>query len=176
MTLSPIAIPPVAVTPCAAPPAKDRLVVSIEGNIGIGKSTLLANLRKRYANDPRVAFVDEPVELWEANDLLGAMYRNELSRSSFQFMALTTRYTALLNSFNSEASIIITERSFLSDRYCFAAVNLESQADILAYAVTHDALVDSLPTDLRMGTVLLTAPRSVCAHRPHPTPGINQHV
>lgn len=37
-----------------------QLVLSIEGNIGIGKSTLLTNLRRRYACDPNVIFVDEP--------------------------------------------------------------------------------------------------------------------
>ena len=43
-------------------PGEPPLVLSIEGNIGIGKSTLLGNLRKRYAADPDVVFVDEPVE------------------------------------------------------------------------------------------------------------------
>jgi hypothetical protein len=35
------------------------LLLAIEGNIGIGKSTLLANLKAHFAGDKRVAFVDE---------------------------------------------------------------------------------------------------------------------
>ena len=52
-----------------------------------------------------------------------------------------------------------------SDRYCFAQVNLSSAADIAAYAVTHDALVASLPSDVCLGTVLLQAPRSIVTAR-----------
>ena len=56
--------------PPITPPVSNRgaslepqLVLSIEGNIGIGKSTLLGNLRQRFAKDPEVVFVDEPVEV-----------------------------------------------------------------------------------------------------------------
>lgn len=56
-------------------------------------------------------------------------------------------------------------RQIFSDRYCFAQVNLRSPADIAAYAVTHDALVASLPPDARLGTVLLQAPRNIVTAR-----------
>ena len=48
------------------------LVVSIEGNIGVGKSTLLRALKERYAKDDTVCFVDEPVATWEQHGLLAA--------------------------------------------------------------------------------------------------------
>ena len=54
--------------------SEKQLVLSIEGNIGIGKSTLLGLLRERYAQDASVVFVDEPVDLWEKSGLLQAMY------------------------------------------------------------------------------------------------------
>lgn len=151
--------------PLASVRPRTRLVVSIEGNIGIGKSTLLANLRKHYAGDTRVAFVDEPVGLWEEHGLLAAMYSNSISRCAFQLMAVTTRYTALLRALESGASLIITERSLHSDRHCFASVNLQAAADISAYAVTHEALVNSLPDDISLGTVMLQVPRAVLHQR-----------
>jgi deoxyadenosine/deoxycytidine kinase len=147
------------------PPPNGRLVISIEGNIGIGKSTLLENLRKQWATDPRVIFVQEPVALWEENGLLEAMYSNTISRCAFQLMALTTRYTALQKALESDATVIITERSVHSDRYCFAAVNLDSEPDKAAYAATHDALIAALPADLRIGMVYLQAPREVLNQR-----------
>ena len=152
-----------AVTTTGMP--RGRLILSIEGNIGIGKSTLLSNLKKRYAADPSVTFVDEPVAIWDEHDLLGAMYRNDISRCAFQLMALTTRYTALVEALRSEATVIITERSIHSDRFCFAQVNLESVPDKSAYDVTHDALLASLPSDLRHGAVFLAAPRTTLHER-----------
>ena len=96
----------------------ERLVISIEGNIGIGKSTLLSHLKARWKDDPTVAFVCEPVELWEQHGLLEAMYANTISRSSFQLMAVITRYGTLAQALASDASLIITERSVHSDRAC----------------------------------------------------------
>jgi len=46
-----------------APP----LVLSVEGNIGVGKSTVLKNLRAQpdFCEENGVLFVDEPVAIWE---------------------------------------------------------------------------------------------------------------
>lgn len=140
-------------TPITASP-RSRVLIAIEGNIGIGKSTLIAKLRKHYGDRPSVAFVDEPALLWQ---------HGALNRCAFQLMA--TRYAAVLTALESDASVIIAERSLGSDRHCLAAVGLESQEDLAAYAVTHDALIASLPKDLRMATVLLWAPRKVLHER-----------
>ena len=143
------------------------LVVAIEGNIGVGKSTVLKNLKAHYAADKRVAFVDEPVGLWEENDLLSAMYEDRISRAAFQLMALTTRFATLQKVLRSEdADLVITERSIFSDRHCFAAVNLDKDsADATAYNVTHDALVTALPPGLQHASVLLAAPRRTVVER-----------
>ena len=62
-------------TPLKNAPAQEDnvLLVLIEGNVGVGKSTLLAELRAEHGNDSSIAFVDEPVELWEQHGLLTAM-------------------------------------------------------------------------------------------------------
>jgi len=45
------------------------LIVSIEGNIGTGKSTLLSKLRpalaSRLKDDSNILFLEEPVNMWE---------------------------------------------------------------------------------------------------------------
>ncbi len=54
------------------------IVISLEGNIGTGKSTFFEELRKYYHNDPTICFLPEPVEEWNAvKDVDGvACYEN----------------------------------------------------------------------------------------------------
>lgn len=144
------------------------VIVAVEGNIGVGKSTVLSNLKAHYAGDARVAFVDEPVGVWEENGLLAAMYDNSLSRCSFQLMALTTRFSSLSNTLSdNELQLVITERSIYSDRHCFARVNLEAgSADEASYRVSHDALCAAVPGEnVRHATILLEAPRNTVVAR-----------
>ena len=43
---------------------KRPVLVSIEGNIGAGKSTVLEHLEKHMANG-KVLFLKEPLDIWE---------------------------------------------------------------------------------------------------------------
>ena len=45
-------------------------LLSIEGNIGGGKSTLLQNLKEYYKDIYTVLFIDEPVSTWEQINVL----------------------------------------------------------------------------------------------------------
>lgn len=72
------------------------LLISIEGNIGAGKSYLLSALRKAH---PEWCFIDEPVEFWESlkNDkkesLLEVFYKDQRRWSyTFQNCALLSRF------------------------------------------------------------------------------------
>jgi signal recognition particle GTPase len=40
-------------------------IVSLEGNIGAGKSTLIEKLKKKYNGNPKILFLPEPVNIWE---------------------------------------------------------------------------------------------------------------
>ena len=42
------------------------MVISLEGNIGTGKTTFFEELRKHYHNDPTICFLQEPIEDWNA--------------------------------------------------------------------------------------------------------------
>lgn len=146
--------------PLGEPP----LVVSIEGNIGVGKSTLMAGLRKRFASS-NVVFLDEPVDLWERHGLLQAMYSGQLERCGFQQMAMVTRAAMLQKALTSSgAPLIITERSVYSDRECFARINLTKPCEAAAYAVTHDAVCSCFPP-ARHAAVFLDAPLGVISER-----------
>jgi deoxyadenosine/deoxycytidine kinase len=105
-------------------------IISIEGNIGAGKSTIIEKLKEKYENDPRVIFLLEPVSEWEkfkdnhGKNMLQKFYENPKKYTfAFQVMAYTTRLqilkTALAN-IGPEVKTIVMERSLDADHQIFA--------------------------------------------------------
>jgi deoxyadenosine/deoxycytidine kinase len=105
-------------------------IISIEGNIGSGKTTLMTALREHYKDNRSVIFLREPVDEWESikdtegNSMLKKFYADQEKYSfSFQMMAYISRLSILRNAVreNPEA-IFITERTLDSDKNIFAAM------------------------------------------------------
>jgi len=107
------------------------MLVSIEGNIGSGKSTVIEYLKT--LNDSRFVFVDEPVKEWlEIKDKNGMnaldCFYSDQKRNSFcfQILAYITRLKKLMDVIkNNKDKIIITERSIDTDRNVFAKMLYE---------------------------------------------------
>jgi deoxyadenosine/deoxycytidine kinase len=107
------------------------MLVSIEGNIGSGKSTVIEYLKT--LNDSRFVFVDEPVKEWlEIKDKNGMnaldCFYSDQKRNSFcfQILAYITRLKKLMDVIkNNKDKIIITERSIETDRNVFAKMLYE---------------------------------------------------
>ena len=112
------------------------IIISIDGNIGAGKSTFLKYLRDNF---PNVHFIDEPVDSWtgfknEKGESLLEVYYKDKSRWSFTFQncALMTRYLNILKNITDwwieckidpekiKNNIFITERFFDTDFNIFA--------------------------------------------------------
>lgn len=121
-------------------------IISIEGNIGSGKSTMLRHLRTNLLNNHdeyKIIFVDEPVSSWESirdaegRNMIEKYYENPQKYAfAFQIMALTSRLIYLKNAINNalldeetKKIIIITERSLHTDCYVFAEL-LQKQKNI----------------------------------------------
>ena len=103
------------------------LLLSIEGNIGSGKSTLVAKLREKYGNNKEICFLDEPVSEWETikdnedKSMLEKYYGNQSKYAfAFQMMAYISRLTPLRKALKQNYKIIITERSIYTDKMVFA--------------------------------------------------------
>jgi deoxyadenosine/deoxycytidine kinase len=103
-------------------------IISIEGNIGSGKSTFISFLKKEFEPNSNVIFLPEPVDQWtEIKDKNGVnmiekFYANQEKYAfSFQMMAYISRIH-LLRKYVREnpGSIIITERSVYTDKNVFA--------------------------------------------------------
>jgi deoxyadenosine/deoxycytidine kinase len=109
------------------------IIISIEGNIGSGKSTLVDYLKNNY-KDKNIIYLQEPVEEWnnikDENNItiLEKFYENQTKYSfAFQMMAYISRLDLLRKSIeNNPNSIIITERSLFTDKYVFAQMLYDS--------------------------------------------------
>ena len=101
---------------------KKKIIISIEGNIGSGKSTMLNLIKEKYSNE--YYYCDEPVNEWiniEGSNLLALFYENKERWSyTFQNFAFITRINNLKNGLKSNKNYIITERSILTDKNIFA--------------------------------------------------------
>ena len=105
------------------------IIVSLDGNIGSGKSTLMENLKIKYKNNKKVIFLREPVDEWEKiknennKSILELFYENQEKYSfSFQVMAFISRLKILREAIRNIENdcIIITERSLYTDKNVFA--------------------------------------------------------
>lgn len=103
------------------------MIISIEGNIGSGKSTILSLLKDKYSDNSNVIFVDEPVSEWNSikdngKSILELFYSDKEKFSfTFQILAYITRLRKLLEVLkDSKDKVIVCERSIYTDKNVFA--------------------------------------------------------
>jgi deoxyadenosine/deoxycytidine kinase len=118
---------------------KRPLMISIEGNIGSGKSSILHHL-EQYFNytgldstdcglNRNIMFLKEPVDEWaticdaSGETILAKFYKDPAKYAfAFQIMAYATRLNSLRKTIaeNPECTILICERSLEADKQIFA--------------------------------------------------------
>jgi len=116
------------------------MIISVEGNIGSGKSTILKAMRERYQDihGIPIVYVDEPVSQWEqikskeGKNMIELFYANPSKYAfSFQMMAYISRFTLIKNAVQENPNcIILTERCLLTDYSIFASM-LHEQGHLL---------------------------------------------
>jgi deoxyadenosine/deoxycytidine kinase len=109
------------------------LIISIDGNIGSGKSTIVHNLKDIFMNEENIIFLEEPINEWikikdKNKNILEKFYEDPIKYAfPFQMMALISRFNILSETIKKYPnSIIITERSLYTDKYIFAKMLYES--------------------------------------------------
>lgn len=109
-------------------PTQPPIIISVDGNIGAGKSTIISQLKGTFKGMPNVLFIQEPVDtVWNTvvdergETLLSNFYSNpEKHAFTFQMMAYISRLSILKEAVaNLDYDIIITERSLETDRNVF---------------------------------------------------------
>lgn len=102
------------------------IIISIEGNIGVGKSTLLNKLKSQIKS---ADFIPEPIDQWinitddnSGKNILEVFYEDKNRWSyTFQNMAYVTRMMSIAEKLNNSLNkYIILDRSLETDRNVFA--------------------------------------------------------
>lgn len=156
------------------PKSNQPRFISIEGNIGSGKSTVLQVIREQF---PSLTILDEPLSEWQkvgANqniNLLGMYYQDPKRWGfTFQIYAFMTR----LNKWREYSQLVgqgirISERSLLSDRYIFASImrdtHLLDEAEHSIYLHFYDHLVRINDIVDLYGVIYIRCPPEICAER-----------
>jgi deoxyguanosine kinase len=132
-------------------------IISIDGNIGSGKSTLMVELKKYFSDNKNVVFLKEPVDEWETitdendNTILKKFYENPLKYGfSFQIMAYISRLDVIRKEIiKNPNAIFISERSLFTDKFVFAKMLFDSgNIELVNYKIYlkwFDTFADDFP-------------------------------
>ena len=119
-------------------------IISIEGNIGSGKSSFVHDLKELFSDRPDVCFLQEPVEEWlmirdaDGINILEHYYRDQQQYAfQFQMMAYISRLAILKRALdNPHYKYIITERCLYTDKNVFCKMLYDdSLIDSIGYQI-----------------------------------------
>jgi len=126
-------------------------IVSIEGNIGAGKSTILRHIEKQLSSDDNVVVVLEPIDKWSDDGGINVFkaYCEDPDRraAEFQVYAFTGRLIQLAEIVNGIRArypdpanvVVITERSIQSDCEIFAKTSISDPVGRRIYDTVYSA-------------------------------------
>ena len=150
------------------------ILISVEGNIGSGKSTFLKQLEKKFKGKD-IFFLQEPVNEWNSiknednTTILEEFYKdNKTWAFSFQMMAYITRLKSLRDLVKKYGKniIIISERSLWTDKNVFAKMlydeNKISTIDFQIYNKWFDEFTNEFPIN---GIIYLNTSPKTCYDR-----------
>jgi deoxycitidine kinase/deoxyguanosine kinase len=149
-------------------------IISIEGNIGSGKSTLFEKLKIHFSNNKNIIFVREPVDIWESiqdengTTILEKFYQDQIKYSfSFQIMAYISRINLLKETIKQHPGVtIITERSLYTDKMVFAKMLYDThKIEYINYQIYLN-LFDTFKNDFNVNNIIyIKTDPDICCNR-----------
>jgi deoxyguanosine kinase len=134
--------------------------ISVQGNIGSGKSTLVRVLERYFKThtNKRICFLQEPVDSWETicdkegKTIIELFYSNQKRYSfAFQMMAYISRLSIIKNALKDNYDIIISERSLNTDKNVFAKMLYDagniSEVEFQIYLKWFEEFVKDIPEE-----------------------------
>ena len=152
------------------------IIISIEGNIGSGKSTILEKLQDFMKDNNRIVFLKEPVDIWETikdtntgENILQKFYNNQNKYAfPFQVMAYASRLSMIRNTIknSTDIDIIICERSLAADKHIFAKMLYDDcKIDDISYQI-YNKFYNMFEDEFKLdGIVYIDADAEICSER-----------
>ena len=150
------------------------IILSIDGNIGSGKSTLYKDLQSHYENNADICFVPEPVDDWthivdgDNVPILTNLYKNTKKYAfRFQMMAYISRLHLLRQKVKeNKYRIIISERSVQTDRNVFAKMLFDDDMIEHDEYQIYNKWFDEFLDDMYLGGIIyVKADPEICSDR-----------
>jgi len=151
------------------------IIVSVDGNIGSGKSTKVQDLKRFYQEKGRtdILFIQEPVDTWDSvvdkdgTPILVNYYKdNKRFAFRLQMLAYISRLKLLRDAIKQGYKYIITERCVATDRNVFSKM-LYDKGDIEQDEYTiYNKWFEEFITDVPIGAIVyIKANPDVCLER-----------
>ena len=148
-------------------------IISIEGNIGSGKSTMVEYLKKHLESDNNVCFLPEPVDKWNiiidenGVNIIENYYKDQKKYAfQFQMMAYISRISLLREALKKDYDIIITERSIFTDSNVFAKMLYDEgkigETEYKIYKLWFDEFIKDIP---KISLVYVKTEPEICNRR-----------
>lgn len=134
------------------------MYLTIEGNIGAGKTTVLEAIAREFGEQVVVQL--EPLDEWEHGGLLAAMYDGEISHLEFQLMVMASLAAQALQ---VSGRSVIQERSLAAAFEVFGRVNVTDQTGFRLLRNTYQSLAALVPVVNKR--IYLRAPVEIVAKR-----------
>ena len=164
---------------------KYPFIVSLEGNIGAGKSTIVDILKKKYESEPekyfgelagsKIIFMKEPVDIWtsicdsEGESILQKFYRDPKTYAfAFQVMVYNTHLEAFRKVVreNPDCVLLICERSIDAGKHIFTEMlRDDGMIDDVCFKV-YQNLFDSTANEFSLDAIMyLDVSPEICLER-----------
>ena len=150
------------------------IILSIDGNIGSGKSTLYKDLQEYYRDNTDICFVPEPVDDWthivdgENVPILTNLYKDTKKYAfRFQMMAYISRLHLLRQKVKeNKYRIIVSERSVQTDRNVFAKMLFDDGMIEHDEYQIYNKWFDEFLDDMYLGGIIyVKADPEICSDR-----------
>lgn len=152
-------------------------IISIEGNIGAGKTTIINHIEKRLCEtgNTRIRVLKEPVDIWSTvtdmngETILQKFYANPTKYAfPFQILAFITRISEMKKILEKypDCEIIICERSLDADANIFAKMLYDDgHIDYISYQI-YLSMFEEMSTDYIISKIFyLDIPVDICDQR-----------
>eukprot|EP00898_Chlorokybus_atmophyticus_P006035 jgi/Chlat1/6432/Chrsp45S05946 len=157
---------------------RQGVAISVEGNIGVGKSTLLRLAQASKDLGSAVVLCPEPIEHWQnvngtGQNMLDAFYKDPHRYSylfqSYVFITRFLQHHSAAQAHGKPGTVRLLERSVFTDRAIFQAAAAETgmmtKLEVAAYDFWFDSVVSVLPNLVPDAFVYMRATPSVCHQR-----------